>query len=159
MGEAGQLDYTAEPTGAAGQARWDRSPGYSCQQEGRAWPAVRTSRPVQKLKFWNKTNKGADLKKRAEELEKDEEIQNKLEEKDREWEQVLSIHRGQKCEPEHLTAASDGEMDAKQQTVQVHVEDFKLSENSLIQRNEEEIFESTLQQVKKLKEGPGHKRN
>ena len=93
------------------------------------------------------------MKKRAEELEKkDEELQYKLEEKDREWEQVLAIHRGQKCEPEHLTAASDGEMDAKQQTVQVHVEDFKLSENSLIQRNEEEIFESTLQQVKKLKE-------
>ena len=74
------------------------------------------------------------MKKRAEELEKkDEKLQYKLEEKDCEWEQVLAIHRGQKCEPEDLTAASDSEMAAKQQNVQVHVEDFKLSENSLIQ--------------------------
>ena len=56
-----------------------------------------------KLKFWGKKNKGADLKKRVEELEKkNAELQDKLEENDREWEQVVAILRGQICEPELL---------------------------------------------------------
>ena len=70
-----------------------------------------------KLKFWRKKNKGADFKKRVEELEKkNAELQDKLEENDREWDQVVAILRGQTCEPEEMIAARDGEMDANQQT-------------------------------------------
>jgi len=103
---------------------------------------------LKKLKFWRKTNKGSHLKKHAEELEKKNvELQNKLEAKDREWEQVVAILRGLKCERDDMSAASDGEMDGNQ----VHVEDFKLSENSLKQTQEEESGKSTLQHVKTLK--------
>jgi len=89
-----------------------------------------------KLKFWRKKNKGADLKKRVEELEKkNAELQDKLEKKDREWEQVVAILRGQKCEPEEMIAARDGEMDANQQT----------SEPEFLQETiEEENEDSTL---------------
>jgi serine/threonine protein kinase len=104
---------------------------------------------LKKLKFWKKTNKGSHLKKHAEELEKKNvELQNKLESKDHEWEQVVAILRGLKCECDDLSAASDGEMDANQ----VYVEDFKLSEHSLKQTHEEKSVESTLQHVKILKE-------
>jgi len=108
-----------------------------------------------KLKFWGKKNKGADLKKRVEELEKkNAELQDKLEENDREWEQVVAILRGQICEPEEMIAARDGEMDANeqtgemdtnQQTVQVLVEGNKGKEQFLQETIEEEIVVSTLQ--------------
>jgi len=91
---------------------------------------------LKKLKFWRKKNKGTDLKKRAEELEK---------KSDREWEQIVAILRGRQCEPEDLSAASDGEMDANQQTVKVHVEDIKVREHLLRETNEDESVKPTLQ--------------
>jgi hypothetical protein len=68
-----------------------------------------------------------------------------LEEKDREWEQVVAILLGRNCEHEDLIAASDGEMDANQQTLQVHVEKIKDSEHLLQQTNDDESAESTPQ--------------
>jgi len=110
---------------------------------------------LKKLKFWRKKNKGADFKKHVEELEKkNAELQDKLEENDREWEQVVAILRGQICEPKEMIAARDGEMDANeqtgemdtnQQTVQVLVEGNKGKEQFLQETIEEEIVVSTLQ--------------
>ena len=68
-----------------------------------------------------------------------------MEEKDREWEQVVAILLGRNCEHEDLIAASDGEMDANQQTLQVHVEKIKDSEHLLQKTNDDESAESTPQ--------------
>jgi len=84
-----------------------------------------------------------------------EELQDNLEGKDRERKQEVAILCGPICEREKMIAARDGEMDATQRTVQVHVEDITPQEDSCVlqQKDEEECVEETLQgQVEDSKE-------
>jgi len=58
-----------------------------------------------------------------------EEPQDNLDGKDRERKQEVFVLPGQICEREMWIAASDSEMNANQQTAQLHVEDFKPQED------------------------------
>ena len=75
---------------------------------------------------WRTENKGSAYKTRAEETEKEiQELQDSLKEKDRVMLQLVAMFRGTMCEVDDMIAATGGEMDAKQQTVQVQVENIK----------------------------------
>ena len=79
-----------------------------------------------KVKFWKKKNEGSDDKKRAEEHEKKtEELQDRLKEKDGVMEEAVAMNLGPICEDDEMIEARDGEMDTNQQTVKLHVENFK----------------------------------
>ena len=92
----------------------------------------------------------------VEELKKkNKELQDNLEGKGCKRKQEVVILLAPICELEKMIAARDGEMDAIQQTVQVHVEDIMPQEDSCVlqQRDEEECVEETLQgQVEDSKE-------
>ena len=70
-------------------------------------------------------HKGSAYKTRAEDTEKEiQELQDSLKEKDRVMLQLVAMFRGTMCEVDDMIAATGGVMDAKQQTVQVHVENI-----------------------------------